>query len=100
MHSIRWRGRRPSRCCLTDNAVTDWAVTVAAVIDAPLTDASGGFDRRTEAPQSTTKCDRAQREPAPPEGEPAEHVAEPVDAQQHARSRHCDRDEHRSAGEE
>ena len=42
-----------------------------------------GLDRSPEAEQSAAERDRAEREPRPPDGQPGEHVGEPMDAEQH-----------------
>ena len=46
--------------------------------------ALGDLDGEPEAQQATAERDGADREPAPSEREPADHVGEPVHAEQHA----------------
>ena len=60
----------------------------------------GVRDRGPELEQPTAERDRADREPRPAEGEPRDHVREPVVVEQHAARGDRDRDPDGRAGEQ
>ena len=60
----------------------------------------GLLDGDTELEHPAAEGDAADREPRPAERQPCDHVAQPVEVQQDARARDCDRDRNSAAREE